>query len=169
MSFWNLSDNTSAGETGKSFEMGGGDMEPIPANTSVLAAPDEAKLDNYEGEEYISLRWTILAPKEYANRKVFQKIRVFDPDTKKSDKAKRMLAAIDSNAGGQLIASGQEPTDALLTKCLVNKPMLLKLQVWEMNDKKGNWVAAVSPRAATNDTPAPATKAAADIGDNVPF
>jgi hypothetical protein len=169
MSFWNLSDNTSASETGKSFEMGGGDMEPIPANTSVLAAPDEAKLDNYEGDEYISLRWTILAPKEYANRKVFQKIRVFDPDTKKSDKAKRMLAAIDSNAGGQLIASGQEPTDALLTKCLVNKPMLLKLQVWEMNDKKGNWVAAVSPRAATNDTPAPATKAAADIGDNVPF
>ena len=169
MSFWNLSDNTSASETGKSFEMGGGDMEPIPANTSVLAAPDEAKLDNYEGDEYISLRWTILAPKEYANRKVFQKIRVFDPDTKKSDKAKRMLAAIDSNAGGQLIASGQEPTDALLTKCLVNKPMLLKLQVWEMNDKKGNWVAAVSPRAATSDTPAPATKAAADIGDNVPF
>jgi hypothetical protein len=169
MSFWNLSDNTSASETGKSFEMGGGDMEPIPANTSVLAAPDEAKLDNYEGDEYISLRWTILAPKEYANRKVFQKIRVFDPDTKKSDKAKRMLAAIDSNAGGQLIASGQEPTDALLTKCLVNKPMHLKLQVWEMNDKKGNWVAAVSPRAATNETTSPAAKAAADIGDNVPF
>jgi len=168
MSFWNLSDNTDATQTGKTFEMGGGDIEPIPANTSVLAAPDEAKIDEYEGQEYISLRWTVLAPKEYANRKVFQKIRVFDHDTKKADKAKRMLAAIDANAGGGLVAAGTLPTDALLTKCLVNKPMLLKLQVWEMNDKKGNWVAAVSPRTATNDTPAPAAPPAAPTLDNEP-
>jgi hypothetical protein len=154
MSFWNLSDNTNAAAVGTTFETGGGDIEPIPNNTTVLAAPDEAKIDSYEGEQYISMRWSVLEPKEYRNRKVFQKIRVFDADAKKADKAKRMLAAIDANAGGQLIASGEMPSDALLTKCLVNKPMLLKLQIWEMNDKKGNWVSAVAPRNGASPKPA---------------
>lgn len=172
MSFWNLSDNSSAGAVGTSFETGGGDIEPIPNNTSVLAAPDEAKIDHYEGDEYISLRWTILAPKEYQNRKVFQKIRVFDEDAKKSDKAKRMLAAIDANAGGHLLAAGKQPDDALLTKSLVNKPMLLKIQIWEIDGKKGNWVSAVSPKQGSAPAsalpPAPANAPAADFPD-VPF
>lgn len=152
MSFWNLSDNQSAKTTTGQFETGGGQMEPIPANTTVLAAPDEAKLASYQGDEYISLRWTVLAPAEYKNRKVFQKIQVFDPDSKKADKAKRMLAAIDANAGGAMLKADQPPSDALLTKSLVNKPMHLKLQVWEVEDansgekKRGNWVSAVAPR-----------------------
>jgi hypothetical protein len=175
MSFWNLSDNKAVDATGN-FESGGGDIEPIPANTTVLAAPDEAKLDDYQFEEYISLRWTVLAPKEYANRKIFQKIRVFDKDPKKADKAKRMLAAIDANAGGQLVAAGKEPDNALLTKCLVNKPMLLKLQVWEVDatdgsgKKRGNWVSAVAPKQAGTSAPAPApAPAPAFVDSDVPF
>jgi hypothetical protein len=38
MSFWNLSDNSNAADTGGEFEAGGGNMEPIPAGTTVLAA-----------------------------------------------------------------------------------------------------------------------------------
>ena len=141
MSFFTTSDNKAIEKSG-SMEMGGGDIEPIPAKTQVLAAPDEAKWDEYEGDEYVSLRWSILQPKEYAGRKIFQKIRVCDSDSKKSDKAKRMLAAIDTNAGGKLLASGERPTDESLTRCLVNKPMVLLLQVWEMErdgeTKRGN-------------------------------
>lgn len=149
--FWNLSDNTDATNTGGEFETGGGDIQPIPSNTSVLAAIDEAKIDDYQGEEYISLRWTILQPEEYKNRKIFQKVRVWDADPRKSDKAKRMLAAIDTNAGGKLMASGEEPSDLNLTIALVNKPMVIKLQVWEIekddgSKASGNWVCAVSPR-----------------------
>lgn len=162
MSFWDIEEEVTG-----SFEMGGGAIEPIPDNTDVLAAPDEVKWDSYEGDQYISIRWTILKPSEYANRKIFQKVRVFDTDSKKADKAKRMLAAIDANAGGMLRASGVQPTDELLTKALTNKQMIIKLMVWEMNDKSGNWVAAVSPKTGA-DVPMPQKKKDDDFED-VPF
>ena len=63
MSFWELEDEN---EEAGSFDMGGGSFEPIPDNTDVLAAPDEAKWDSYEGDSYISLRWNILKPADYA-------------------------------------------------------------------------------------------------------
>lgn len=162
MSFWTTSDNTAINASG-AFEVGGGG-EPIPANTSVLACPDEAKWDSYEGDYYISLRWNILEPAAYKGRKVFHKLRVESADSKKKDKALRMLAAIDANAGGKLASSGQKPSDIDLMQNLVNKPMVLKLQIWEVDDgnggtKKGNWVSAVSPRnAPTGQAPAPNNK-----------
>ena len=187
MSFFTTSDNKAI-EKSATFEAGGGDIEPIPAKTQVLAAPDEAKWDDYEGDEYVSLRWNILQPKEYANRKIFQKLRVCDVDPKKADKAKRMLAAIDTNAGGKLLASGERPTDESLTRCLVNKPMVLLLQVWKIDkerdgtpipaadQKSGNWIGAVSPRkagAAAKPEPKPEPvkeePAAADEFDDIPF
>jgi hypothetical protein len=178
MSFFTLSDNTSV-ETDGQFETGGGNIEPIPAGTSVLAMPDEAKVDDYQGESFISIRWTVLAPKEYENRKIFQKVRVFDADTKKADKAKRMLAAIDANAGGKLLASGQEPDDKALMVALLNKPMVLQLQVWELDDKSksGNWVSAVAPRkqGATQqaqpqkEAPAPQVSMPNLNEDDIPF
>lgn len=166
MSFWDIEEEVTG-----SFEMGGGAMDPIPDNTDVLAAPDEVKWDSYEGDQYISIRWTILKPSEYQNRKIFQKIKVFEQDKAKADKAKRMLAAIDANAGGMLRAAGVQPTDDLLVKALTNKQMIIKLMVWEINDKKGNWVCAVSPKNGA-DVPMPATKQPAKKEDDfsdVPF
>ncbi len=174
MSFFGFSEPVTG-----NFETGGGDMELIPAKTQVLAAPDEAKWDAPKdgGDSFVSIRWTVLQPKEYENRKVFHKLRVNDPDPKKAEKAKRMLAAIDANAGGKLMAAGVEPTDQSLTASLVNKPMMLLLQVWELEDentgekKRGNWVSAVSPRTAGGaQKPAQAPKPAADnFDDDIPF
>lgn len=175
MGFFTLSDNSNAADTGGEFETGGGNIEPIPANTTVLAAPDEAKIDDYNGEQFISIRWVILQPEEYANRKIFQKVRVYDGDSKKADKAKRMLAAIDTNAGGQLMASGEEPDDNNLTVALVNKPMMLKLQVWEMEKSdgtgmmSGNWVSAVSPRNGGQKPTAPPKPDTAGDDTDPPF
>ena len=131
--------------TGASFEAMT-EMEPIPHGTSVKAMIDDAKMDEYDGERYINLRWTILAPESFNNRKIFHKVKVFNSDSKKADKAKRMLVAIDANAGGKLIAANQEPDDALLQQSLLNKPMVIKLGEWEIKeeDKRGNWVMAVS-------------------------
>jgi hypothetical protein len=176
MSFWNTSEGSKV-EGNREFESGGGDMTPIPAKTQVLAAPDEAKWDAPQdgGEEFVSIRWSVLAPKEYENRKVFQKIRVNDTDPKKADKAKRMLAAIDANAGGKLLARDEMPTDQQLTACLVNKPMMLMLQVWEMEvqgeKKTGNWVSAVSPRQGGQAQAAKPKPAAAAVPeeDDIPF
>ena len=156
MSFWNLENLPENGE----FETGGGDIKPIPADTQCLASIDEAKWDHdRDGHEYVSLRWTVLSPAEYKNRKVFQKLWVKDEDprakdaAKKKEKALRMLAAIDANAGGKLRAAGVEPTDESLGLCLINKPMLIKVMEWKIEDavtgevKVGNWIGAVSPRS----------------------
>lgn len=162
MSFWNLNDNTEQLNTTGTFETGGGDMEPIPAKTQVKAVIDEAKLDDYEGDQYISLRWSILAPEEYKNRKVFQKVRVFESDPKKQDKAKRMLAAIAANAGGGLLQEADPTSGMALQKHLLMKPMVIMLQVWAMEQddgttRKGNWISAVSP---LNNQAAPQQQAA---------
>ena len=153
MSFWNLS--TGNVDTSGTFDMGGGDMEPIPANTQCLAMIDEAKWDEKEGNRYVSLRWSVLQPMEYKNRKVFQKLWVSDPDpsakdpVKKRDKAVQMLAAIDANAsGGKLMARDEAPTDTSLTQCLTQKPMLIKVMTWKIEDKVGNWIGQVEKKAS---------------------
>lgn len=133
-------------ETDGSFEAAPA-IEVIPHDTTCVAMLDDAGWTEYQGEEYINLRWTVLEPAVYKGRKIFQKVKVYDTDAKKAEKAKRMLAAIDANCGGKLMAAGEEPTDTALAKALLNKPMLIKVMVWEMDDRKGNWIAAVAPKA----------------------
>lgn len=160
--FWGLSEGGSATEnTTGSFDVGGGNMQPIPSGTNVLAAIDEAKWDASGRAKYISLRWSVLQPEEFENRKVFQKLWVSDPDPRgdigkaaaKRDKAKLMLAAIDSNAGGKLLAKPVMPTDEAMTLHLTNKPMIVEVMLWEMQDamtgemNRGNWVKRVESKA----------------------
>jgi hypothetical protein len=168
MSFWQTSEGKSATDTTGKFESGGG-IALIPENTTCLAMITEANIANYEGNEYINLAWTVNKPDAYKNRKVFQKVRIFDAETKKRDKALNMLAAIDKNAGGKLSKSDSAPTNETLLH-LMQKPMLIKVMVWEINDKTGNWVAAVSPRSV--EEPVQALKATPEIADDnfdVPF
>lgn len=181
MSFWQLSDGEDAAKTGGTFEVGGGDMEPIPSGSSVLAIVDDARWREAFGDEskqYIELRWSVLKPEEYKNRKVFQKLWVEDLDpnakdeqaaTRKRDKARRLLAAIDHNAGGKLTSNPNRPTDDSLMMCLANKPMVLSLQVWSMEDRdnpgqkrQGNWVSKVGPK--TDEVKAAAPKSEASQG-----
>lgn len=170
MSFWNLSDGNNAAQTNGNMDMGGGNIEPIPNNTELLAAIDEAKMDSYEDDNYISLRWNVLAPEEYKNRKIFQKVRVFDANPQKADKAKRMLMAIDHNCGGKLAAGGEAPSDYNMNASLVAKPMNVKVQIWEINDKSGNWISSVAARnAAPQPTMTAAPQAAPqDMSDDIP-
>lgn len=192
MSFWDLSDGGTATDTGTEYEIPSGNIEPIPDGSSVLAMIDEAGWHSENEAEHIKLRWTILGPDEYKNRKVFQKLFVTDPDprsrsedaaAKKRDKALRMLQAINGNAGGKL-GSGR-PNDNDLTACLCNKPMIIKVMLWEMPDRddpsrtiSGNWIAAVSPKtkgvdvkmAKPRSAPNPASPPPAeDISDDIPF
>lgn len=141
MSFW---DDIEAPSTGE-FSTGGGKFELIPDNTDVLAAPDAVAWQEHEGDRYIEIRWSIMAPEAYKNRKIFQKVQVLNADQKKAQKAKQMLAAIDFNVGGHLVKLKREPNDVDLARALLNKSMILKLMTWEMNGKFGNWVSAVAP------------------------
>lgn len=182
--FWITSDGQSAQNNDGKFEMGN-DLPPIPDDTSVLASAEEATNKEYQGDEYINIKWRVSKPQEYANRVIFQKLRAYDKDQQKADKAKRMLAAIDSNAGGGLFNSMQQrgedrPSDISLAQ-LCNRPMVLKMGVWVLDDKSksGNWVKAVStaksgsaqqaaPAPAPAPQPAPAP-AAYDLDDDIPF
>ena len=193
MSFWNLNDGSSVENNG-AFEMGGGDIEPIPGNTGCIAAIEEAKWDEYNEDRFISLKWRVMKPDEFAKRVIFQKVKVFGTSRDKdpqatADKAKRMLAAVDQNAGGKLMKVQGEPSDTDLMTALVGKVMAIKVQIWELDKddngqvipkderKRGNWVSAVSPAkgaAAKAAKEAPKAKEPEpeeidDIDDDVPF
>ena len=166
MSFWQTSEGKSATDTTGKFEAGS--VALIPENTTCLAMITEANIAEYQGDEYINLAWTVNKPDAYKNRKVFQKVRVFDADTKKRDKALNMLAAIDKNAGGVLAQFNAAPTNVTLLQ-IMNKPMLIKVMVWELNDKKGNWISAVSPRSTEEPVPVQ-VKPVDDLADDgIPF
>lgn len=188
MGFWDLSDGESAATGEKEYEQETGNLDPIPDGSSVLAIIDEAKWAETREEqaEYVSLRWLVMEPAEYANRKVLQKLWVSDDDpnvsdeakmAKKRDKAKKMLAAIDANCGGKLAKNARRPNDDDLSLALTNRPMIIKCMVWEMGDNKGNWIAAVSPKSKGVDVkaakPVAATKKPAPIADvddpDIPF
>lgn len=153
MSFFDFEDDVTT-----EFDMGGNDFELIPQNTNLLAAIEEASWKEWEGDRYINLRWKVIQPEEYSGRIVFQKIKVFGD---KAEKAKRMLAAIDANAGGKLMKLGTEPDDMDLMGALLGKPMMIKVMVWKIKEegKSGNWVAAVSPAKGSAAKAAPAKKA----------
>ncbi len=126
-----------------------GSNEPIPKDTKLLAYVESASLEfkpQYSEDEYISLQWRVHAPDEYQNRVVFQKLRVNDPA--KSARAWQMLAAIDANCGGQIAKfEGEHLDDVTLQTALISKPMLIQVDIWELNDRKGNWVKAVASRS----------------------
>ncbi len=142
MSFWQKQDGSQI-ESTTTFEAGGGDIQPIPNNTALIAAIEEAKWAEYEGERYINLKWRVMRPADYANRVIFQKLKVFSE--KQGDKAKQMLRAIDANSGGKLSRLNDAPEDMDLMTALVGKPMAVKVQIWDINGKTGNWISAVSP------------------------
>ena len=157
MSFWQKQDGSQI-ENITSFDAGG-DIQPIPNNTALIAAIEEAKWAEYDGEHYINLKWRIMRPADYANRVLFQKLHVFDP--KKGDKAKQMLAAIDANCGGKLSKLTETPEDMHLMTALVGKPMAVKVQIWDINGKTGNWISAVSPAKSQAPVQAQAPKPSA--------
>lgn len=190
MSFWDLSDGSTAQSTTE-YEAPQGNSEPIPDNTDVMAYPDEARWDkNKNGDEFISLRWRVAKPEAFKNRVVFQKLWVLgnnpdkhDPDKRKTqgDNAKRMLGAIDANAGGELMTINGRPSDEDLQRCLVNKMMVTKLKVWERKTDtgetmSGNWICAVSPKSKGVDenvkpaAPKPQSQGVSNnIDDELPF
>lgn len=167
MSFFTLSTGQKAAPTTE-FDSNV-ELAPIPDGTIVTAVIENAEISAWEDDQYINLRWRVAQPQEFNNRVVFQKIRVWDGNPSKRDRAIQMLVAIDQNCGGHLLASGQEPTDQSL-QTLVSRPLRLKLGVWELDDKSrsGNWVVSVGPASAQAVAQA-ATPPPVMADDDIPF
>lgn len=164
MSFFNgLESETNTGEFDSNK------MDLIPNDTDLVAIIDDVTWKDYEGVEYINLRWSVVDG-EFKNRKLFHKIKVFDGDSGKAEKAKKMLLAINHNAGGNLHTLQAAPTVQDLA-CLKNKPMIIKALVWEMKGSEGNWICSVSPMG-TNQAVQQATHQVNNdnsFDDDIPF
>ncbi len=152
MSFWDLESGEDSRQTGTSFEVASSN-EPIPDGSSVLAYVSDVKWDEWQSTEYLKIAWKVAKPADFENRVVFHKLYVTDPDRNakdpkaKTDKAKKMLAAIDANAGGKLMKIRDKPTNEQLAIALINKMMVIRVAVYETDDgKTGNWVQAVMPK-----------------------
>ena len=163
---WGLSTGENAADTGTEYEVpGGGNMEPLPEGSKVLAMVEDAEWkEDADHNEYLNLKWSVVRPDEARNRKIFQKLWIKDHDPrerddakaeKKRDRARRLFAAIDANAGGKLAKKGGIPDADTIMVALANKLMVLRLGLWEMEDRQnpgqvmsGNWVSMVSPKTS---------------------
>lgn len=154
------------------------EIQPIPAGTEVLAAPDEAvwKLSK-KGDEYISIRWNVLSPAQYKGRKVFMMLFIDHSSETFRNTSRGFLRAIDGNAGGHLSAAGGKPTNESMAKHLVNSQMVLQLQVEEYQGNKSNKVKRIAPKnsakspAGAQNQPAveQQTQAEKPSFDDIPF
>lgn len=169
--FWGLSTGESAAEKAEtSYEVAsGGGFDAFPEGTKLLAMVTDAewRTNDQSGLENLSITWTVSKPQEVANRRVFQSLWLTDlqPEAKdpekKRDKARRMFATIDANAGGKLARKAGKPSADDILIALANKPMVIRLGEYEGKDRDGNkvsrnYVQAVGPK--TEETYLPEAK-----------
>ena len=118
---------------------------PIPNNTVVDAYVESAQWTNVDpvfaenygyAEKVITIVWKI-AGGEYNNRTIYHRVQVLHPEAKKSDRARRMLSAIDGNTQAGIFANNDCSDERLLGIC--NKVM--QIQIGLMNGK--NFVASI--------------------------
>lgn len=177
--FWDVEGEKIEGQKNIEVEGGSSNGLPIPAGTQVKIAIDDAKWETSDRDgTFINLKYKVLAPACYKGRVVFHKLHVRCHEFKsapnnanlteeklkaKRAKALRMLATIDANSGGKLLATPSAPDDAKLQQCLVGKTMAMGLEVYEFDSKdgqkienpadylRGNWVKSVAPKEEFKD------------------
>lgn len=162
------------------------DFGIIPNNTMALATLLDIKEaeDTYKAQSYYNITWKLLND-PFAARIVNQKIYFFEPDPKKSDRAKEMLTLILKicNVVPQTPAIGLTDVDFSHMR---NKICGVLIREWSFNGREGNSVAEVHPaagfveRVGTKLEPKPETKSrsrtdernpppADDLDDDIPF
>ena len=153
-----MSDNTfttawglSSGGTlqGTSSFDGDSNFAPIPDDTMLHVMIEEALWDEYEGERKVKIKWRVMGTvghnpttgkDPFANRVVFDNVRIFHNENSKADRHKHRFASIvfNCNATDLLQKPLEAITDVDLMK-LNTKAMLIKVGVF--NER--NWVKAV--------------------------
>lgn len=125
-----------------------GIMSLIPDGTTAPAFIKKFEKKTIEGvSPFYEVTWKI-ADGDFKNREVRQKIKVFDMDNEKADRALNMLVRLFKLCEFKPTHSG-EPNDLDLLP-LQGKMCGIKIQVWSMkksdgNQSEGNWVSEVHP------------------------
>lgn len=179
MSFWDLSSGTQA--TG---EVADNNFDPLKKGwyTSLL---EEVSIDEYEGERKIKLKARVVGEGEGKNRVLFLNLKAFEGEKVTEKQRDRAINLLTKMAQIMKIAlPNKEPDDIWLSK-FIDKPIDLMLDVWEIDDKFGNWLVnveakgekagtAVASKAPAKSAARPVAKAAApaannDDDDDIPF
>lgn len=136
MSFWKTSSGTEA--TGEVEEMS---FDPLPKGwyTSML---EEVSVEEWEGQKKIKIKARIVGEGFGKNRVLFLNLKAFEGDGIKDtarDRAIQVLVKMYQLCKAKL--PNGEPDDRSLSQ-LVDKPMDLLLEIWELEDKSksGNWL-----------------------------
>lgn len=150
MSFWNTSQGEQA--TGVVEEMS---FDPLAKGwyTSML---EEVSVEEYQDQKKIKIKARVVGEGPGKNRVLFLNLKAFEgPDIKETarDRAIQVLVKMYGICKAKL--PNGEPDDRSLSQ-LIDKPMDLLIDVWEKNDKSGNWLVNVEARGAKagGDTPA---------------
>ncbi|TAK97503.1 MAG: hypothetical protein EPO08_21170 [Rhodospirillaceae bacterium] len=172
MSFWKTSAGTEA--TGEVEEMS---FDPLPKGwyTSML---EEVSVDEYENQKKIKIKARIVGEGFGKNRVLFLNLKAFEGDKIKDtarDRAIQVLVKMYQICKAKL--PNGEPDDRSLSQ-LVDKPMDLLLDIWELEDKSksGNWLvncAAKGEKAGGTTTGKPVAKSKPapqdDDDSSIPF
>lgn len=137
MSFW----GNSTGQREEIVE----EIKPIPAKTIVKCMFEEVVYaegsSEYGTNEHIKGTLVVIDG-PYKNRKIFSKLHIND--------AKEEKAQVHIDALMRLFLLTKtpvpkaQPTGGELMK-LTMKPLSVRVELWDMNGKKGNWVSAYYP------------------------
>ena len=142
MSFW----TTSAGQeaTGDVQES---NFDPLPRGW-YLSMLESVEVDEYEGQKKVKIKARVVGDGPGKNRVLFLNLKCFaGSDIKETarDRAIQVLVKMYNICKAKL--PNGEPDDASLSQ-LVDKPMDLMLDVWELEDKSksGNWLMNVEAK-----------------------
>ena len=169
MSFWNTSSGSAA--TGEVTE---NNFDPLPKGwyTSML---EEVSVDEYEGVKKIKIKARVVGEGPGKNRVLFLGLKAFEGEGIKEsarDRAIQILVKMYSICKAKL--PNGEPDDHSLSQ-LIDKPIDLMIDVWEIEGKSGNWLQNVEARgekagsAKVAPKAAPKAQLSADMDSDIPF
>lgn len=138
MSFYTLSDGTKP--SGSAEDANIMVARTIPNDTKAVAKVTSAKLKDFDGSKFYEVEWELTST-NYKGVTVKQKIKCFDEDEKKVDRAKQMLVRLFKVLNFKPIHS-EAPTDQDLFE-LKGRSAGIKVQQWFYNGKEGNWVSSL--------------------------
>ena len=177
-SFW----STSSGEqaTGEVKESS---FDPLPKGW-YLSMLESVEVDEYEGQKKVKIKARVIGEGNEKNRVLFLGLKCFPGEKIKEetrDRAIQILVKMYNICKAKL--PNGEPDDDSLSQ-LVDKPMNLMLDKWEINDKSGNWLMNVEAKGVVvgekkdqKTTPKPSSKKKEqerdivddDDDDDIPF
>ena len=136
MSFWDSQVGQVTGSAEDAFTPDFG--EPIPNNTTAVAKIDTFLNEKNQDKKYLNI-WWLLLDGDFKGRKVSQKIKVFDEDTKVRHRALNMLKYLCDLF--KIEVWPHAPSDQNLAS-FVGKVAGIKIREWSMPKQDGSGMAS---------------------------